>query len=1109
MNRFSKSIITTMVLISLLTGLVFADVETEVNNVLSKTPASNSGEVDKLSAKLLEMGPEAVRMLCSKVTPAGKGNDTKARMAIKSLSLFIGKNAAQQQRKDYANVIAGAVLTNKDRFVKEFFVKQLQLVGGDESVTVLGMLLKNKGVCDAGCRALLAIGTEKASEMLLIALDSVDVSNKAAVIKTIGEFENRDAAKKLIGYTNNSDREIRLAALFAIANIGDSSAKKVLKKATLSENLYEKAKANSFYLLYAKKLAQQSKEKQAVKICKNIYEKSDQITVRIQALSVLVDIQDNRAQGILLEAIESDNDQMQAAILQLAQNLGDENDTLKWAKKLDEVSDNTKIRIITMLADRGDKSALGELTKLIKPTQSNGKVAAEAVSAIAKLGQAESINIILSALDNGEAERVKAVRESLKLLSGKGVTDAVANKLAASNLPAESKIVLIEFLAERLAKEHKDIVLAQTKDADDKVKLAATKALADLANAGDIGQLVKLMLDAENSKLRNAAQKTIVSAAKRASEIGSILTALDNAGDKSKALLLETLSKLGGKEAINKVLAQTTSSVDKVKDAALRALANWPDEYAISPLLDIAAKTEDSKYHVITLRGCLRIISTAAVPAGKKIELYKKAMKIAKRDDEKKMILAGLSKIKNKDALLMAGEYLDDDGLNSEAALAVAKIACGNGKKDKGMQCPKAAELLKKAKNFITDDKLKEKVQKQIDSIPQVPEDFVSLFNGVDLSGWKGLVENPEKRAKMTAEELTQAQGKADALMNQHWGVEDGMIVFKGEGYDSICTVKDYSDFELQLEWKIEKGADSGIYLRGCPQVQIWDAEANPVGSGGLYNNKKNLDKPLKVADKPVGQWNHFRIIMVDSKVTIYLNGELVVDNVELENYWDRNKDMYPTGQIELQAHASKLYFRNVYIKELPWGDALFNGKDLTGWAGEKKAYVVNDGVLAYKPELGGGSLFTDKDYSDFILHFEFKLTPGANNGLAIRTPFKSWAAYDGMELQIIDNTAEKYKDLHAYQFHGSVYGVAPAKRGFLKPVGQWNFQEVIAKGRQITVNLNGNTILDVDLDKVSTPATVDGKEHPGLKRSTGRIGFLSHSDPLEFRNIRIKELKN
>ncbi len=1108
MNRFRKSIIASMVLIWLLIGIVFADVETEVNNVLSGVVAGNNAEADKISSKLLEMNPEATRILCSRLVPTGTGNDNKERMAINSLTLFIGKNATEEQRKDYANLLAEAIFASKDRFVTEFLVGQLQLIGKDESAAVLGKLLKDKELCDAACRALLAIGTENASKTLVETLGDVDETNKAAIIKTIGEFKNKDACEKLLEYVTNPNREIRLAALFAIANIGDDSAEKALKKATIVEDPYEKAKAYSFYMLYAKRLAEQGEVKQAVKICTNIYEKSDLITIRCEALGSLAAIQGNQAQETLLKAIESDNDQMQEAVVQLAKNLGDETDTLKWAKKLETVSDDAKIRIITMLAERGDKAALGEITKFIAPEQPNGKVAAAAVAAIGKLGQTEAINIILSGLDSGETERVKAVKETLNLLAGENVNKAVANKLTDAKLTSESKIVLIEFLAERLAKEHKDIVLAQTKDADDNVKLAAVKALSDLASAGDLRELVKLMLDTDNTKLQTATQKTIVATAKRASEISSVLEAVDTAGDKSKALLLDTLAKLGGMEAINKVLAQTTSTVDTVKDAALRALSNWPDEYAISPLLDIAARTEDSTYHVITLRGCLRIISTVPLPSEKKIELYKKAMAIAKRDDEKKMIIAGLSNIRNEDALFMAGEYIDNDQLSSEAALAIANIACPENENDKGLQCPKAAELLKKAKNFITDDKLKEKVQKQIDSIPQMPEGFTSLFNGTDLTGWKGLVENPEKRAQMTAEEMTQCQKNADEIMNQHWSAENGMLVFDGKGYNNICTAKDYCNFELQLEWKIEKGGDSGIYLRGCPQVQIWDGQTNPVGSGGLFNNEQNPSKPLKVADKPAGEWNHFRIIMIDSNVTVYLNGELVVDNVKLENYWNRNKEMYPCGQIELQSHESKLCFRNIYIKELPWGESLFNGQDLTGWAGETKAYVVNDGVLAYKPELGGGSLFTEKDYSDFILHFEFKLQPGSNNGLAIRTPFNAWAAYDGMELQIIDNTAEKYKDLQPWQFHGSIYGAVPAKIGFLKPVGEWNFQEVIAKGRQITVNLNGKTILDANLDEVSAVATPDGKEHPGLKLSTGRIGFLSHEDPLEFRNIRIKELK-
>jgi len=197
------------------------------------------------------------------------------------------------------------------------------------------------------------------------------------------------------------------------------------------------------------------------------------------------------------------------------------------------------------------------------------------------------------------------------------------------------------------------------------------------------------------------------------------------------------------------------------------------------------------------------------------------------------------------------------------------------------------------------------------------PKGFVALFNGKDLTGWKGAVADPIARAKMTPEQLAKAQKRADELMNRHWKVEDGTLVYRGAGYDNICTAKDYADFELFVDWKIEPGSDSGIYLRGCPQVQIWDPTKSHIGSGGLYNNKNNPDKPLKIADKPPGEWNTFRIIMIGKWVIVYLNDQLVVDTTELENYWQRDIEIYPTGPIELQAHNSPLYFRNIFIREL------------------------------------------------------------------------------------------------------------------------------------------------------------------------------------------------
>lgn len=185
---------------------------------------------------------------------------------------------------------------------------------------------------------------------------------------------------------------------------------------------------------------------------------------------------------------------------------------------------------------------------------------------------------------------------------------------------------------------------------------------------------------------------------------------------------------------------------------------------------------------------------------------------------------------------------------------------------------------------------------------------------------------------------------------------------------------------------------------------------------------------------------------------------------------------------------------------------SLFDGKTLSGWQGSTDGYIVEDGALVC-PADKGGNLFTTGQYGDFVLRFEFVLSPGANNGLGIRAPLEGDTAYVGMELQILDNTAAEYADLKPYQYHGSIYGVAAAERGHLRPVGETNRQEVVCRGTQITVKLNGRTIVDADIAASIEEGTLDGRPHPGLKRERGHIGFLGHGTRVEFRNIRIKPL--
>jgi hypothetical protein len=333
----------------------------------------------------------------------------------------------------------------------------------------------------------------------------------------------------------------------------------------------------------------------------------------------------------------------------------------------------------------------------------------------------------------------------------------------------------------------------------------------------------------------------------------------------------------------------------------------------------------------------------------------------------------------------------------------------------------------------------------------------------------------------------------------------------------------------MWVDWRIAAGGDSGVYLRGNPQVQIWDPadERSQVhgadkGSGGLWNNKQHARFPSQVADQPIGQWNRTYIRMVGSYVTVQLNGKRVVDNVVMENYYDPKIPVFMRGPIYLQTHGSETRFRNVFIREIPADEAnellaridhqddefrsLFNGSDLTGWMGAVDHFEVVDGAIQCRPG-GHGNLLTEDEYDDFVIRFEFKLPPGGNNGLALRAPGASAdIAYAGMELQVLDDSAQMYADLQDYQYHGSLYGLAPSARGHLRPLGQWNYQEVTLDGDHLTVQLNGFTILDVSLDEVrQQPA--DGKEHPGAFRTNGHFGFCGHNDAVAFRDIRIKRL--
>ena len=425
----------------------------------------------------------------------------------------------------------------------------------------------------------------------------------------------------------------------------------------------------------------------------------------------------------------------------------------------------------------------------------------------------------------------------------------------------------------------------------------------------------------------------------------------------------------------------------------------------------------------------------------------------------------------------------------------------------------------------------------------QTPTGFEALFNGKDLTGWRG-GDTYDHRKLLSLPQVEQEaliakwNAKLIELGNAvpHWSVIDNELVNDGNG-SYATTIKDYGNFELSLDWKIAKGTDSGIYLRGVPQVQIWDTSmpdphgfGTAMGSGGLWNNELTSPgrNPLVHADKPLGEWNHYRILMVGSRVSVWLNDQLVVDHVVLENYYDKalpaNKRLpIPArGPIELQTHGGRTWWRNLYIREIKSDEAceilashgaagfksIFDGKTLSGWAGPLDVVSLKNNSIVWQLKKGG-TIYWNHELKDFESRVNFKLPAGGNNGLAIRYPGTGDTAYVGMcELQVLDDNYEKVKGkIDPRQAHGSAYGMVAAARGYQNPIGEWNFQESKIIGSKITVELNGTVILNTDLSKVDMAEVLAHKKHPGKDRPTGFFGFAGHNDPVEFKDILIKPL--
>lgn len=1097
-----------------------------VNEVLAQFPANSPGERDRLARLLLDQGESALAAIARRLVADGGGRDTAARFALNAVAVYASGVGREAQRAVAERALADALAASTAVAVRTFLLSQLQVVGRGVAVKAAEPLLGEAGLVEPAVQLMLAVRSEAASEALSAALGTATGPALVTIVTAAGELNAGPAHDGLVRLARESDPMLRRAALAALAHIADPRSSKTMMQAAQRAGFgYDTANATAALLDYARNLAGRD-AKAAQELCREVVKKTgrdSQLQTRAAALATLADLAGADALPDLLKAMDHADRPFRQAALRAAESIAGIAAIRQWSAKAQRVSPERRAEIVAMLGRQGDRQALPFIRASLAAREP--EVMAASAHALARMEGADAVPALLARLKTAQGEAGATLVGVLAWTIDESHLDPLVAML--DTLPPPAKAAAVGLVGARSAKRFADRILTLTEDDDSAVRAAAFGALAGVARATDLPALVRLLDAAEGDAIAQV-QKAIVEsvglAAPGAGRVRPLTQALTGASHPDR--IVEALPQIGGAEALTAAIAQLDSSVDEARTAALRAITRWPGTEATAKLFDLFT-SGDEAYRNQAFSAYVRQVSSSSWPADQKVLQLRKILERSSTVGDRRILIRALQGIRTFQSFLLIRSFLGDSDVAGDAASALMRIALptAEGARD-GLNGRLVREALTRAVPLLTGQQTEADQQAVRAYLAAMPPDegYVPMFNGTDLSGWQGLVENPIARAKLTPDELAAKQAAADVKMRDNWSVRDGLIVFNGAG-DNLCTVKEYGDFEMLVDWRITKGGDSGIYPRGSPQVQIWDPARTDVGaqvgSGGLYNNQRNPSKPLVRADNPVGEWNTLRIIMVGDKVTVFLNGALVVDRVTLENYWDRKQPIFARGPIELQAHGTDLAFRDLYVRELGLEGynltekeraegfvALFNGRTLDGWIGNKTGYKVEEGAIAFDPSAKDRSnLYTEREYADFQFRFEFQLTPGANSGVGIRAPREGDAAYVGMEIQVLDDDAPQYASLQPYQYHGSVYGIIPAKRGALRPPGEWNSEEILIRGSRIRITLNGTVIVDGDLDEATRHGPLDRRPHPGLERSAGYIGWLSHDSVVRFRNVRIRDL--
>jgi HEAT repeat protein len=682
-----------------------------VTDAVAQMPARNSTEESVLAAKIMGGGAPAIKEVFAMLVPLGTEgkDDTQARLAVGALVLQVGRSGGETDRAMLARTICEALAGDADSEIKSFYICRLQEIGHNESVPALAALLGDERLGLYASAALERIGTPAACEALVKALPSSAGARRVGIVKSLGALRCADAAAEIRKAATNDDKTLRMAALWALANIGDTGDRDDKPAAGLFElalqkdkPAYDQSRLYSWTILLAQRKAEAGSKPQASTICHYFLDgplaASTPSNVRIAAARLLAESEGQAALGVILPLAEKGDVQCRAGALDAIARTPGETITPALVGRLkSEVGADVKIELLNSLAKRGDVAARPAVIDAAKDADSAVRLAA--ISALVSLGHDEAISPLVELVASDNADAAKTAAEALSRMPGDKSLAAAAGALATGG--AKAKVALLELLAARGATAHKDVVLKQATDADDAVRLAAFKAMEKLGGESDAPKLIELAIAAKDDADAAAALKAAAAAAAHSEDAehrsDAFVAALGATKGPRRTLIERAVAKVGGAGALAIVVADLKSNDKATREGALSALADWQGSAAVAPLLE-AAKSADAGDQVTAIRGVVQVLRAATnMSAAEKTAAYSQAIAAAKRPEEKKMILGAIGSERGQEMFDIAASFLDEEGLKAEASLAAIKTALPAAKGQAGLKGVNVVEALKKA----------------------------------------------------------------------------------------------------------------------------------------------------------------------------------------------------------------------------------------------------------------------------------------------------------------------------------------------------------------------------------------------------------------------------